>query len=85
LLEQFLAPQKISQRKLARTMGVSPVVVNHIVHNRNAITPEMALRLGTALKTSPEFWLRLQADYDLILERERLSTSRNKPAEIGPG
>jgi addiction module HigA family antidote len=79
---QFLGPRNISQAKLARAMGVSRVVVNHIVHGRNAITAEMALRLGTALNTSPEYWLRLQADFDLFVTKQRLATTMEKAQEL---
>jgi addiction module HigA family antidote len=75
LSQQFLTPANISQRKLAEAMGVSPVVVNHIVHGRNAITSEMALRLATATRTTPEYWLSLQTKYDLFRLRGRLATS----------
>jgi addiction module HigA family antidote len=65
LREQYLEPNKITQAQLARMMGVSNVAVSYIVHGRNAISADMALRLGKATETPPQFWLRLQAEYDL--------------------
>ena len=65
LLEEFLKPLGISQNKLARAMGVPPRRINEIVHGKRAITADTALRLARALGTSEQFWMGLQADYDL--------------------
>ena len=47
--------------------------INEIVHGKRAITADTALRLGRYFKMSPEFWLNLQAIYDLEVEKERLA------------
>jgi addiction module HigA family antidote len=65
LLEEFLNPMGISQNRLARAMDVAPRRINEIVHGKRAITADTALRLARALGTSEQFWLGLQADYDL--------------------
>ncbi|WP_089721894.1 HigA family addiction module antitoxin [Candidatus Entotheonella palauensis] len=39
--------------------------ISKIVNGRGAVTPDMALRLSTACRTTPEFWLNLQRNYDL--------------------
>jgi addiction module HigA family antidote len=65
LLEEFLKPLGISQNRLARAMGVPPRRINEIVHGKRAITADTALRLARALGTSEQFWMGLQADYDL--------------------
>jgi len=65
LLQEFLKPLGISQNKLARAMGVPPRRINEIVHGKRAITADTALRLARALGTSEQFWMGLQADYDL--------------------
>lgn len=72
LLEEFLTPMGISQNRLARAMGVPPRRINEIVHGKRAITADTALRLAAALGTSEQFWMGLQADYDL--EAARRST-----------
>ncbi|AYG03319.1 HigA family addiction module antitoxin [Gryllotalpicola protaetiae] len=43
--------------------------VSRIVHGRQAITADIALRLGAFFGTTPQFWLRLQEGYDLALAR----------------
>ena len=70
LLEEFLNPMGISQNRLARAMDVAPRRINEIVHGKRAITADTALRLARALGTSEQFWMGLQADYDLEAARK---------------
>ena len=56
LLEEFLEPLGISQYRLAKAIGKPQSAISEIVHGQRAITPEMALLLGKALGTSPQFW-----------------------------
>jgi addiction module HigA family antidote len=65
LQEEFITPMGITQAGLARHIGVHAFVINEIVHAKRGVTPRMAVMLARALGTSPEFWLGLQADYDL--------------------
>jgi addiction module HigA family antidote len=65
LLEEFLEPMGIGQVEAARRLGVSLNRLNEIVLGKRGITADTALRLGRLLKTSPQFWMRLQADWDL--------------------
>ena len=65
LLEEFLIPMNISQNALARRIKVPPRRVNEIVHGKRAVTADTALRLARYFGVSPQFWMGLQADYDL--------------------
>ena len=65
LLEEFLKPMGIGQLEAARRLGISLNRLNEIVLGKRGITADTALRLGRLLKTSPQFWMRLQADWDL--------------------
>ena len=65
LLEEYLLPAGISQTRLALNMRVPAQKINDIVNSKRGITSDMALRLGLATGTTPEFWLSLQMDYDL--------------------
>ncbi len=65
LLEKFLVPMQIRQKRLARDIGVPPRRINEIVHGKRAVTAETALRLARYFGTSEAFWMGLQADYDL--------------------
>lgn len=70
LFEEFMQPLGISQNRLARAMSVPPRRINEIVHGQRAITADTALRLAHVLGTSAQFWLGLQADYDLEQARQ---------------
>jgi addiction module HigA family antidote len=72
LLEEFLKPLGISQYRLAKDTSVPPRRINEIVHGLRSITADTALRLGRYFGNSEEFWLNLQARYDLEVERDRL-------------
>jgi len=65
LLEEFLKPMGLGQVEAARRLGISLNRLNDIVLGKRGITADTALRLGRFLKTSPQFWMRLQADWDL--------------------
>jgi addiction module HigA family antidote len=65
LLEEFLKPLQLSQNRLALDIGVHPRRINEIVLGKRSITADTALRLARYFGTSPQFWLGLQADYDL--------------------
>jgi addiction module HigA family antidote len=71
LLEEFLKPMGIGQVEVARRLGISLNRLNEIVLGKRGITADTALRLGRLLKTSPQFWMRLQADWDLHEAIER--------------
>jgi addiction module HigA family antidote len=49
----------------AKVLGVSRVALSRVVHGHAGVSAELAIRLGTALGTSPESWLRMQVAYDL--------------------
>jgi antitoxin HigA-1 len=61
----FLEPMKISVYTLAQVIKVPRSRVNDVVLGRRAITTDTVLRLARYFGTSPEFWVNLQARYDL--------------------
>jgi len=65
LSEEFLKPLGLTQAELAKHLGCDVKVVNRIVNGRSAVTAEMAIRLGAALRMSPEFWLNAQQAVDI--------------------
>lgn len=72
LLEEFLKPMRMSQNRLALNMGVPARRINEIVLGKRTITADTALRLAKFFGTSAEFWLGLQAQYDLDVTAEEL-------------
>ncbi len=72
LLEEFLKPMQLSQNRLALDIRVHPRRINEIVLGKRSITADTALRLARYFGTSPQFWLGLQADYDLDVAMDEL-------------
>ncbi len=64
-LRETLEELGISQAEFARAIGVSPMRVSHVVNGTRPVTAERALLFGRALNQSPQYWLNLQATYDL--------------------
>ena len=54
-----------SQAGFARAVGVAPMRISHVIKGARPVTAELALLFGRALSQSPQYWLNLQAAYDL--------------------
>ncbi|MDL2357712.1 MAG: HigA family addiction module antitoxin [Pseudomonadota bacterium] len=65
LREDILPALKMTQTEFAELIGVSRLSVSELVHEKRAMSPEMAVRIATLLRTSPESWLRMQEAVDL--------------------
>jgi addiction module HigA family antidote len=76
LLEEFLIPMNISQVAFAAHIRVSVQRVNEIVRGKRGISPETAWLFSEALGTSPEFWLNLQSNFDLVRSRPKRQVKR---------
>ena len=72
-LRELLEELNISQAQFARAIGVSAMRVSHVVKSTRPVTAELALLFGKAFRQTPQYWLNLQAVYDL------------KAAEVGMG
>lgn len=65
LREEFLDPLGLTAHALAQALRVPAPRVNDIVRERRGVSPDTALRLARHFGTTPQFWLNLQASYDL--------------------
>src|SRR5438128_1668650 len=65
LREDLMKPFGISINRLARDLRVPPTRTSEIVNGRRGISADTALRLARYFGTTPEFWMNLQAAYDL--------------------
>lgn len=78
LREEFLVPLGLSAGALALQLSVPRTRIERLAKEQTAITPDTALRLSRALGTSAQFWMNMQAAYDLwaveVANREQLST-----------
>lgn len=64
LLEEYLKPMGISQRAMARAIGVAPREINEIVRDQQSITPAMSIRFGVFFDQSDQFWHGIQVECD---------------------
>ena len=71
-LREALEELGITQAALAKTIGVSPMRISHVVREERPLTADLALRLGRAFGQSPQYWLNLQAGYELKLAEANL-------------
>ena len=70
LREDFLKPLGLTANRLAMQLQVPVTRVNDIVRGKRAITADTALRLARYFGTTPQFWMNLQANYDLELTQD---------------
>lgn len=69
-IKEILDAMGVSQAHFARAVGLAPMRISHVIKGSRPITAEMALLFSRALNQSPQYWLNLQAAYDLkIAER----------------
>lgn len=82
LAEEFMAPSGVSQYRLAKDTGLSPIQVSLIVRGKRSITAETAMRLGRYFGMSATFWMNAQAHYDLLVAETKLT--RTIEREVTP-
>lgn len=77
LRDDFLEPTGLTVRQFAEVINISSSRARNIVRGRQAVTTDTALRLARCFGTSAQFWLNLQARYDL-----EVADDRNLPRRI---
>jgi antitoxin HigA-1 len=75
LLEDFLKPLGITPYRLAKQIGVPQTRIAAILDRKRGITADTALRLGRVFNTTPEFWLNLQASFEIQEARSQRADS----------
>ena len=81
LMEEYLKPMGISQYRLAKDISVPPRRINEIVHGTRSVTADTALRLSRYFGTTERFWLNLQTQYDIEVEKDRLGDSLEREVQ----
>ncbi len=81
LKEEFMEPMSLTAYRLAKELHVPVPRMNDIVRGKRSITADTALRLGAYFGLSPQFWMNLQADYDLRLARSNAEIKKIKPRQ----
>lgn len=87
--QDCLEPLHLTVTDAAKVLGVSRPTLSSLINGHNGVSPEMAIRLSKAFGSTPEFWLKLQMQYDLAqvsakadkikVERYRLSSDNLQP------
>jgi addiction module HigA family antidote len=75
--QHYLDPLGLTIVQAAEALGTSRKTLSKLVNGRGAITPDMALRLSQAFRTTPELWLNLQRNYDLWQAARQSDTWRH--------
>lgn len=79
LLEDFLKPLGVSQVALAEHLDIPVQRINELVRGKRGVTSETAWLLAGALGTTPEFWINLQANHDLVRNRPKKKVRQLAP------
>lgn len=85
LREEFMKPLGLSANVLAMSLRVPVTRITEIVRERRGITADTALRLGRYFNMSPEFWMRLQMDFDLELASDNAHHAEIHPRPVNAG
>jgi addiction module HigA family antidote len=71
----------LTQKELAKRLGVSARAINELIHERRGMTADMAIRLSRVFKTTPDVWMNLQKAVDLW---DATQTNKNQYAKLRP-
>lgn len=83
-LREILGELALSQAQFARAIGVAPMRISHVINGARPVTADLALLFGRALGQSPQYWLNLQAAYDLKLAEQAMGSRLKAVAELAP-
>ena len=78
-LKEIIDELRISQAEFARTVGLSAMRISHVIKGQRPVTAEMALLFGKAFGQTPQYWINLQAAYDLKVAEKAIG---RKLAEV---
>jgi addiction module HigA family antidote len=81
-LREALAELGLTQAQFARVIGVAPMRISHLVKGVRPVSAELALLFGRAFGQSPQYWLNLQAAYDLKLAEQAMGSRLKAVAEL---
>jgi addiction module HigA family antidote len=80
LREEYLVPMRLTPYAVAAALGVPRTRIERLAREETPVTADTALRLGKFFKTTPAFWMGLQAQYDLETAEDRLASQIRKIA-----
>jgi addiction module HigA family antidote len=77
----------LSVTDAAHVLGVARPTLSRILNGRGAVSPEMAVRLSKGFGSTPDFWLRLQFNYDIakaMANADKIKVQRYAPSHSEP-
>ena len=81
-LTETLEELGLSQAEFARAIGVSAMRISHVVNGARPVTAELALLFGRSFSQTPQYWLNLQADFDLKTAERELGSRLNEVSAL---
>ncbi|EAV8896114.1 HigA family addiction module antitoxin [Salmonella enterica] len=75
IIAETLEDMNIPLRTFAKAMDIAPSTASRLLSGQTAVTPEMALRLSVVIGSTPETWLKIQANYSLNKAKEKTDLS----------
>lgn len=81
-LREILEERRLSQAHFARLIGVAPMRISHVVKGTRPVTAELALLFGRVFGQTPQYWLNLQAAYDLKLAERAIASKLEAVSEL---
>jgi addiction module HigA family antidote len=79
-LAEILTERKLSQAQFARDIGIGPMRISHVINGSRPVSADLALRLAKAFGQTPNYWLNLQAAYDLATARRAQAATKRRAA-----
>lgn len=80
--EVYIEPLKITPRRVALQLKVSPSTFSRLLKGQSRVSPEMALRLSKCLGRSAESWLAMQDIYDLWKAKHKIDLADIQPLSV---
>jgi len=84
LREEFMVPLGLTAYRLAKHLKLPAPRVNDIVREKRGISADTALRLARYFGNSPEYWMNMQARYDLLLAQADKAITKIRPRAESP-
>jgi antitoxin HigA-1 len=80
LLKEFIEPMNITQLYLSKYLKIPIQRINEIIKGKRGVSPETAWLFSDVFGTTPEFWLNLQNNYDLLVHKPKYHVQKLKIA-----
>ncbi len=74
LKDEFMEPLNLSVRETAEGLGVSRKHLSAVINGQVGVSPELAVKIAKAFRSQSDFWVRLQARYDLYHAEQNVET-----------